>query len=254
MIKVNLRKISNVIGLKLDVITKLDCEKKIISWASEKLSKKIYLVNVHSAVSSKFDQEFSTIINNSDMALPDGAPIAKMISFLEKNHQERIAGPDLMSSLIPKCEKNNLSIYFYGSTSETLSLIEEYIRKNYPKLKFACQSPPFRVITDKEMEMIIDKINSFKPNLVFVGLGCPKQEIWINDYHNKINSVLIGVGAAFNFYAGNLKRAPLVFRINGFEWLYRLLQEPKRLFFRYLRTNLLFILYIFIQILNKKSK
>ena len=246
-----LRKTGLVVNSKIDVISKLLCEKKIISWASESLSKRIYLVNVHSVVSAKFDRQFSKIINNADIALPDGAPIAYMLKILGLDQKERISGPDLMSSLIPKCEKYNLSVYFYGSTFETLRLMENRIKENHPNLRFAFESPPFRQMTSEEMELIIKKINSFEPNIVFVGLGCPKQEKWIASKHGKINSVMIGVGAAFNFYAGNLKRAPFLLRNNGLEWLHRLFQEPKRLFPRYLKTNAIFIFYAGLQIFKK---
>ncbi len=242
-----------MIGSKIDLITKLECEKKIIEWAKKRLSKKIYLVNVHSVVTAKYNKQFSRILNNSDISLSDGFPIVYMLNTLGFIQKERVSGPDLMSSIIPKCEKNNLSIYFYGSTLETLRLMENRIKENYPNLRFAYDSPPFRKVTSKEMELIISKINTFEPNIVFVGLGCPKQEKWIESNYLKINSVMIGVGAAFNFYAGNLKRAPLIMRNNGLEWLHRLTQEPRRLFFRYLKTNLIFIFHAGLQILKKLS-
>lgn len=197
--------------------------------------------------------DFAKVINSSTYTVADGVPLLKALKLLYGISQERVAGMDFMPRLIAEAEKNDLSVFFYGSSNDVLSKIQEKIKKEHPTLKIAGMfSPPFRPLSDVENKNITDNINQSGANIVFVGLGCPKQEMWMARNSAKINAVLLGVGAAFNTYSGTMKMAPQWMRDNSIEWIYRLFQEPRRLFKRYFITNTLFILLIFRQLLKVK--
>lgn len=132
--------------------------------------------------------------------------------------------------------------YFYGSTEKTLKLLEEKLKENYPGMQIAgMYSPPFRPLTEEEDKKIIEKINETNPDFVWIGLGAPKQEKWMAAHQGQIDGLMLGVGAGFDYYAGNIDRAPEWMQKHNLEWLYRLIQDPKRLFKRYLVTNTKFI-------------
>jgi N-acetylglucosaminyldiphosphoundecaprenol N-acetyl-beta-D-mannosaminyltransferase len=156
--------------------------------------------------------------------------------------QERVAGMDLLPDLLSLSSEHSIPIFFYGSTEEVLSQTQEYIKTYYPKIPFTgVYSPPFRPLTVDEECEVIDKINTSGARIIFVSLGCPKQEKWMASMKGRINGVMIGIGGALPVLLGVQKRAPRWMRKCGLEWLFRLLQEPKRLFKRYFYTNTKFI-------------
>ena len=240
----------NVIGSQIDCIGLNESINIIINWAKDRQSRSVLLCNVHSVVTARLDRSYLSVVNKADLALPDGAPIAWAIRRYGRFNQKRISGPDLMEALIDRSEVEGLNIYFYGCTDKVLNLIKKRINMKYRNINVFTKSPPYRELTKEEEISDINSINAANTNILFVGLGCPKQEKWILEHKNKINSVMIGVGAAFNFYSGISKRAPFFMRNNGLEWLFRLFDEPKRLFGRYFVTNSLFIIFIILQIFS----
>ena len=182
------------------------------------------------------------------MATPDGAPIAWVLRHKGAKNQQRINGPDLMWRYLHHAEETKESIFLYGGTIETLEKLVARINVAFPRLHIAgCLSPPFRALSAEEDAAIIAEINASGAQTVWVSLGCPKQERWMREHRGKINGVMLGVGAAFNYHAGTLKRAPLWMQQRGLEWLYRLLREPRYLWRRYLYTNTMFIISMFRQ-------
>lgn len=178
----------------------------------------------------------------ADMSTPDGAPIAWMLRRLGYPAQERINGPDLMLHYCAHAERTGESVFLYGGRIETLLLLEQRLKEKFPELRIAGRySPPFRKLTEEEDRQVTEKINSSGAATVWVGLGCPKQEQWMAEHRGAINAVMIGVGAAFDYHAGTLRRAPVWMQQNGLEWLHRLCKEPSRLWKRYLLTNTLFL-------------
>ncbi|HZV97349.1 MAG TPA: WecB/TagA/CpsF family glycosyltransferase, partial [Methylophilaceae bacterium] len=156
--------------------------------------------------------------------------------------QERINGPDLMWKYCALAEQRRELIFFYGNTQETLDALVKKLKAAFPKLQIAgAYSPPFRTLTPQEDANIVTKINHSGARVVFVSLGCPKQELWMAEHRGRIHAVMIGVGAAFDYHAGTVKRAPLWMQRRGLEWLHRLCSEPRRLWKRYLVTNTLFM-------------
>lgn len=247
------RKGQSVLGTWIDALAWDEALKKIIEWGDARQSRYVCICNVHSVVTATRDQEFKQVVNNADMATSDGAPIAWALRKLGFPGQQRINGPDLMWRYLRIAEKEGQTVFFYGSTDETLQKLHASIAKEFPMLKIAgMHSPPFRALSAEEDTEEVDLINGSGANVVFVGLGCPKQEKWMADHRGRINAVMIGVGAAFDYHSGVVKRAPLWWQHNGLEWLYRLISEPKRLLKRYMVTNTLFIIGISFQLIASK--
>ena len=199
----------------------------------------ICVSNVHTTVTSYEDESYRNIQNNALMAIPDGGPLSSIGRKRGFSSMDRTAGPSLMEEVF---HDNGYTHYFYGSTEDTLELLKKKLKEKYPELKIVgMYSPPFRKLTEEEDEKVIEKINDCNPDFVWIGLGAPKQEIWMAEHQGKINGLMIGVGAGFDYFAGNIKRAPLWMQKSNLEWLYRLIQDPKRLFKRYFVTNTKFI-------------
>jgi N-acetylglucosaminyldiphosphoundecaprenol N-acetyl-beta-D-mannosaminyltransferase len=231
-----------VLGNFIDAIDWEGALTRIETWALARESRHVSICNVHSVVTASRDEAFRKVLAASDMATPDGAPVAWMLRRQGFSGQPRVSGPDLMWALFERCSAAGISIYFYGSTDETLALLTERIRPLFPALRIAgLESPPFRTLTAEEDIVAVERINASGAGVVFVGLGCPKQESWMADHRGRVQAVMIGVGAAFDFHAGTVRRAPAWMRDNGLEWLHRLASEPGRLWKRYLVTNTLFI-------------
>lgn len=237
------RKGQSVLGTWIDALLWDDAVRQIMAWGAARESRYICICNVHSVVTARSDPEFKKAVNGADMSTSDGAPIAWALRKLGFPEQERINGPDLMWRYLREAEQAGQKVYFYGSTDETLEKLRSSIANAFPGLEVAgMYSPPFRAASWLEDEAQVEQINRSGANVVLVGLGCPKQEKWMAAHHGRINAVMIGVGAAFDYHAGTKKRAPLWWQHNGLEWLYRLGSEPRRLMKRYLVTNTLFVL------------
>jgi N-acetylglucosaminyldiphosphoundecaprenol N-acetyl-beta-D-mannosaminyltransferase len=236
------RKGKPVLEAFIDALTWEEAIGRITTWGAARESRYVCICNVHSAVTTTRDVEFKIAVNNADMSTPDGAPIAWALRRLGHPSQERINGPDLMMKYLTEAERLDQAVFFYGSTKETLARLQTALAKQFPLLRVGgTYSPPFRPLSREEDEAIIDMINDSGAHVVFVGLGCPKQEKWMADHKGRINAVMIGVGAAFDYHSGVVRRAPLWWQHNGLEWLYRLGSEPRRLFKRYMVTNTLFV-------------
>lgn len=214
----------------------------ILSWASRHESKVVCAANVHMLTEAYKNTEFASVLENADLVTPDGMPLVWMIRLMGVGNQNRVAGPDVFCTLCELAPLQNIRIFFLGSKKEILTQMRERLEGEFPNLQIAGMEPlPFCPLTQAEDEAIIQKIHASKAGLVFVALGCPKQEYWMARHKGKIQAVMIGVGAAFSMYAGIHKRAPRWLQQTGLEWLYRLCQEPRRLWSRYWNSNLTFI-------------
>lgn len=210
--------------------------------ASKRMSSYVCVANVHMLIEAYNNKGFADVVNNADMVTPDGMPLAKGLNTLYGIEQERVAGMDLLPDLLKVSESQQINVFFYGGTQETLDRTLEYCTENYPNLNIVgLISPPFRELSRDEEEDYIELINESKAGFVFVALGCPKQEKWMAGMRGKINACMIGIGGALPVMVGLQKRAPLWMQKTSTEWLFRLSQEPKRLFKRYAYTNSLFI-------------
>lgn len=227
----------------------------IENWISEKKSKYICVCNTHSLVTGSNDRHFKNVLDNASLCIPDGMPLVWGLKMMDFKSQDRVDGPNLMLKLCELSSIKEYRIFLYGSTQETLEKLEKELKIKYKNIKIVGKiSPPFKKQTEEEVLQDIKAINSVKPDLVFVSLGCPKQEIWMNTNKNKVNGIMIGVGAAFNFITGDIKRPPVFFQKLGLEWFFRLLSEPKRLFKRYAVNNSQFIFKFILTYKDNKRK
>ena len=231
-----------VLGTFIDAMTWPDACNTVLCWAAARQSRVVCLCNVHSVVTAWREPAFSHVLASADLAAPDGSPIAWALRRLGIARQQRISGPDLMWQLLRAAQHMQLSVFFYGSTEATLDRLCEVARKAFPQLQIAgTHAPPFRPLSLQEQQATTQCINASGARMVFVGLGCPKQEDWMVAQRGQVNAVMLGVGAAFDFHAGVIQRAPYWMRAYGLEWLHRLASEPRRLLRRYLITNSIFI-------------
>lgn len=238
------RPVNLVIGSPIDVLDMGHAVARIARWAARRESRYACFVNVHAVVSARRDPSFARVLRDADMATADGMPVAWMMRLQGAQGQERISGPDLMWDYCAAAASRGESIYLYGAAPKTLEALQQRLAAEFPGLRIAgVHSPPFRPLTAEEDAAVVDAINASGAATVWVGLGCPKQERWMAEHRGRIQAVMLGVGAAFDFHAQTTARAPAWMRNSGLEWLYRLMTEPRRLWKRYLVTNSLFIYY-----------
>ena len=242
-----------VVSIDISIGKYQDFLKNLLSLSTEKNSSYVCISNVHMTIKAYLDKDFRAIVNNAEIATPDGMPLAKAIKFIYGISQDRVAGMDLIEDLFKECKKHDKSVFIYGSTDDTLEKVTSKVKNDFPNLKLTNYSPPFRALSDNEKSNIITMINDCNPDFVFVALGCPKQEKWMAEHKDKINSCMIGLGGAVEVYAGVKDRAPLWMQKYSLEWLYRLAQDPKRLWKRYFVTNSLFIILFIKQYIIQKT-
>ena len=210
--------------------------------ARGRVSSAVYFANVHMYIEAYKSDSFRQLINKADMVTPDGQPLAWALRLLYGIKQDRVAAMDFLPDMLKRMEDEQLPVYFYGGTQQMLDTTDAFVKKQYPNLKVVgLYSPPFRPLTETEENEIAEKINAAAPGIVFVFLGCPKQEKWMAAMKGKVHAVMTGVGGAVPVTIGMQKRAPKWMRNFGLEWLFRFLQEPRRLFKRYASTNSLFM-------------
>lgn len=210
--------------------------------------------NVHTVIMARQDLHLREITNNSILSMPDGKPLSLLAKWRGIADVDRVAGPDYMPYFIQTAK--GIRHYFFGSTPEVLEELVISIRRQYPDAVIAgSYPPPFGNISVSEMEKILRIINQAKPDVIWVGLGAPKQEYWMAEHWRKLKpAILMGVGAAFDVHAGKIPRAPGWMRKMSIEWLYRLYQEPRRLWKRYLVTNTLFCYYLLLDTFRGKKR
>jgi N-acetylglucosaminyldiphosphoundecaprenol N-acetyl-beta-D-mannosaminyltransferase len=244
---------AEVLAARIDVLTWSAALSRISQWAAGRESRYVCLCNAHSCVTAGRNADFGRAIREADMVTPDGAPIAWALRNLGFAGQQRINGPDLVWRYLAQAETLGQIVFFYGSTDEILGKLRRRLAAAFPRLRIGgMHSPPFQAISPAEDEADVLRINSSGAGVVFVGLGCPKQEIWMAAHRGRVQAVMIGVGAAFDYHAGTTARAPLWMQENGLEWLHRLWSEPRRLWRRYLVTNTLFVVGMFKQLVLRR--
>ena len=237
------RRVLPVLGVPIDVLSPAAAVQGLLGWAQRRESRVVCICNAHSVVTAHRDAGFMQVLRAADMATPDGAPVAWMLRRQGAASQARVSGPDLMRDYCALAAQRGESIFLFGNTESALQQLQAQLRKTWPALRIAgAVSPPFRPLSNAEDEAIVQQINASGASTLWVSLGCPKQELWMAAHRGRVQAVMVGVGAAFDFHAGTVKRAPPWMREHGLEWLHRLVSEPRRLWRRYLVTNTLFVL------------
>jgi len=214
----------------------------------------INTINPHSYCEAKKDKLFSEALLNSDVLLPDGSGIVLATKVLNGKRINKIAGADIHQYLLETANKKALKVFYLGASTSTLNLIKERIQREFADIKVATFSPPFKAnFSLKDNDIMLEKINDFNPNILFVGMTAPKQEKWVYINKHKIKAkTIVSIGAVFDFYAGTVKRPDKFWVDLGLEWLPRLLNEPKRLWKRNFISTPVFLFYLFREKIRNK--
>lgn len=221
-------------GVRFHATTYADATERVLDWASRRESRVVYCSNTHSVVEANDDPTFRHVLNTADLNTPDGVPTVWSLQMLGVEDASRVYGPDLTLHVLRAAAQAGQPVAFYGSTQATLDLLAEKVPQIAPGIDIrAMISPPFRALTDDEDEAYVKQIADSGAGILFVGLGCPRQERWCADHRGRVPAVMLGVGAAFDFHAGQVAQAPPVLQKIGMEWAFRLAMEPKRLWRRY---------------------
>lgn len=243
-----------VLGVNVSRVNYDQAVRVILSAARKRTSVGVTALAVHGVMEGYFSPAFSGQLNSLQMVTPDGQPVRWALNILgAKELKERVYGPTLMLKVCEGAALEKIPVFLYGSREVVVNRLAENLKKMYPDLVIAhAQADRFRDATPEEDAADIRTINGSGAGIVFVGRGCPRQEKWIARHLGKVNAVMIGVGAAFDFHAGMLRQAPKFMQDHGLEWLYRLLEEPRRLWRRYIILNPLFMALFTMQLIRVK--
>jgi exopolysaccharide biosynthesis WecB/TagA/CpsF family protein len=253
----------DLFGINYAVVDYHSATDQIIEWVetikNDSASKQGFGVTalaVHGLIEGYRNDELKQKINSIDLIVPDGQSIRWAINWFYKTHlKDRVYGPTLTLHVLQAAAEKNIPVFFYGSQQQTLNKLRENLLQKFPNLKIVgMQADRFRESTEEEKIADRQAIISSGAKLVFVGRGCPRQERWVAENKNYLPAVLLAVGAAFDFHAGTVKQAPVWIQKRGLEWLFRLVQEPSRLWKRYLTTNSYFLYLFFVKTLKKSFK
>lgn len=230
-------------GVRVSVTTCDEAVEAILQAARRHVSTVVSLHPVHGVVTASGDPALREATNTFELVVPDGQPVRWALNLLHRaGLRDRVAGAHLMWCLCRRAAEEGVPIYLYGSSAAVLESLQTNLRARFPRLSIAgAQSPPFRRLTPQEDQATVSRINASGAGIVFLGLGYPKQDYFALEHRHRVRAVMVCVGAVFDFHSGHKKRAPVWMQRCGLEWLYRLIQEPRRLWRRYLVTNTLFL-------------
>lgn len=228
-------KIIKILGSRVNLMTLDDVANNMETWVFEReRSHYIVATGMHGVVEATHDSKFKLILNSADLFVPDGISLILVARIKGVPLKRRVTGTDLMLEFLKRSNDKGYKNFFYGDTDETLEALRDKLKEQFPSLQISgTYSPPFRPLTPKEKEAEIELINQSGADVLWVGLGLPKQERWMYEHIDNLNvPVMVGVGAAFKFTAGTVRRAPIWVGNFGFEWVWRFAQEPKRVWRR----------------------
>lgn len=232
----------SVVGTRVNLTTYSHATGIILDWSTRRESRYVCAANVHMLMESYDSLDYAKVVNSADLVTPDGMPLVWMLRLKGHPDQQRVYGPTLMLHVLEAAARENVPVGFYGSSPQVLQSLLARMQDRFPNLKVAYSfSPPFQEMSQEEDTEIVKRINASSARILFVGLGCPKQEKWMAEHRGKVNAVMLGVGAAFDFHAGVKLQAPAWMQKMGLEWFYRLVTEPRRLWRRYLYHNPRFV-------------
>jgi len=242
----------NILGVGISAINMDMALDSIEGWIARREPHYVCVTPVHSVMDCQRDPGLRRIFNASGLTTPDGMPLVWLCRYKGYRNVSRVYGPDLMLTLCERSLARGYNHFFYGGAKGVPEQLAEHLQNRFPGLMVAgTYSPPFRPLMPEEDNQIVRMINEASPDVVWVGLGSPKQERWMAAHIGKLKApVLIGVGVAFDFHAGVKKQAPIWMQQKGLEWLFRLLSEPRRLWRRYLINNPSFVALVLLQIIG----
>lgn len=244
-----------MLGMRVDATTYAGATDLIVEWAERGESRYVCVATVHMVMEAFDDPEFQGIVNAADFVTSDGMPLVWGLRLLGLRSATRVYGPDLTPIVCERAAREGIPVGFYGSSEDVLAEMVGQLQDAYPTLQVAYRhSPPFRALTDDEVAAELDELRASGARIIFVGLGCPKQERWMQARRGQVDAVLLGVGAAFDYVAGSKAQAPDWIQSLGLEWLFRLVTEPRRLWKRYLYNNPRFLAHFAMQLVRTYGK
>lgn len=244
----------SILGMRVDATSYVAATSLILRWAAGRESRAVAVATVNNVMEGYDDLSYRDVMNAADLVTPDGMPLVWGLRRLGVGSATRVYGPDLMPVVLEAAERAAVEVGFYGSAPEVLEALVSRVRSKHPALKIVyAVSPSFGDATAEDEADAVRAINASGCRILFVGLGCPKQERWIVDHRGRVDAVMLGVGAAFDFLAGTKRQAPDLVQRIGLEWLFRLATEPRRLWRRYLRHNPRFVVLFGAQLLRHRG-
>jgi len=239
----------HILGVQVHSLDYCQAAGQIADWAARHESRMVCLANVHMVMEAWDDHEFRRQLNTADLVLLDGMPLVWALKSLGIASASRVRGQSLTLKLCEIAAAQGVSIGLYGGQDDaTLDRAVTFLQKRWPDLQVsAAISPPFRALSVEEDARVTNTISAAGVQILFVGIGCPKQERWMHQHRGQLNCVMLGVGAAFDMFAGRIREAPEWMQKSGLEWLFRLLSEPGRLWKRYFKQNPRFMLHFSLQ-------
>ncbi len=229
--------------VRVDAYTLDGAADELLASPSAPHGRAVHLCSAYTLSLARRHPMFQELINRGDLNLPDGMPLVWAGRRLGFEHMDgRVYGPDLMATTLDRGRYLGLRHYLYGSTPQVVDALSDHLQRRFPSVEIVgCESPPFRDLVEKEVNEMVDRVRSAAPHLVWVGLGTPRQDLFVDQFRDRLDATLVAVGAAFDFLAGARRQAPRWMQRNGLEWAYRLASEPRRLWKRYLIGNALFV-------------
>ncbi|MGC2660723.1 MAG: WecB/TagA/CpsF family glycosyltransferase [Bryobacteraceae bacterium] len=241
----------HILGMRVDKTSYANASGLICGWAKDGESRYVCVATVNNVMESFDSRHFRSVMNESDLVTPDGMPLVWGLMLLGHRDATRVYGPDLTPHVLAEAERKHIPVGFYGGSVTTLARLCNVLQQRFPALEIAYRySPPYRPLSTEEDEEVVKAINSSGIRILFIGLNTPKQDFWMAAHRHRVASVMVGVGAAFDFIAGSKPQAPRWMMRMGLEWLFRLITEPKRLWKRYLKHNPRFLALFGMQLLG----
>ena len=244
-----------VLGMRVDATSYDDAAERVLRWAHERRGRFVSVANVHMTMEAHEDPSFRSLVNRADLVTPDGMPLVWALRRLGARHASRVYGPTLTLHVCERAAAQGVPVGFHGGRPEGLQPLVANLQRRFPGLQVAyAESPPFTEPTPDDDARTVERILASGARILFVGLGCPKQERWMAAHRDRLPLVQLGVGAAFDFHAGLVRQAPPALQRLGLEWAFRLAMEPRRLARRYLRHNPRFVWHFGRQLLREQPR
>jgi len=242
----------NMLGINLACLSYEEMYPIFDKWLEDKSSRShsVAAVNVHCCVSGLFDRKLRRLYNSADLVGIDSMPFLRWARLFHYRKSDRFYPPDMILEICKRAQVRQYTFFFYGGTAGSPDKMEEYLTSRFSNVKVVGKySPPFRPLTEEEDREVCEMINRAKPDFLWVGLGSPKQDVWIAEHREKIHgTIMVAAGALFDFFSGRIKQAPRWVRDAGFEWFYRLTKDFRRLWKRYTLYNVVFLFMFFLQV------
>ncbi len=244
----------HILGMRVDASHYDECVEQIMQLAAERSGAGVCVATVHMVMEAFDDPEYRRVVNSAELVTSDGVPLVWCLKLLGLDRAERVYGPTLTPKVCERAASSGVRVGFYGGTQEVLEAMQRRLGNDHPGLQIVfAAAPPFRPLSADEDAAVVSAIEDAGVEILFVGLGCPKQERWMAEHRDRLACVSVGVGAAFDFIAGAKSQAPGWMQTRGLEWLYRLVTEPRRLWRRYLYNNPRFLVAFGLQLWRERA-